>query len=251
MKDEIGTIIMFHHDLPRANVAYNGDLKKLPDSVHTLIATDSSSRHQFVTHLNRTKKGFEGTPKLKSFHLKGIGDKLVVPSILIPPEDNRVVLTLDLGGVSFTQIFTRHPADQHCESVFFGGRLLADLSHRIHITYMRNLNRQADVAALVMYPGVLKKIMQQGEIKFNNSQRETKIELVKETTNKHIVRVQDSGLILKRTTTIYNKDRKVYIDYIVVSATGSMRLFEGENTTFEREAKTGYVLLTDLPKVTK
>lgn len=252
MNKEVSVLICYHHDLTHVQKTWGVD-GVLPKSIHTIVATDGTNRAQIKTDLTRNKTGFSGKPIIASAMLKGIKDKPLVPELSISHgEHQKVVAKMDFGDVSFTQVFTRHAKDRHCESVFFGAVLLQDLGHRLHQTWMYKetpLNHNATIP--VLSPLHIRAMLRQPVFKIIGPHRETHYEVVRETTNPHVEKMKDSGLIVKRTTIFFNKERKERIEMYVISATGSFRVFEGENTNFEKETKTGYVLLTDPVKPTK
>lgn len=247
---EIDTLICFHHDLPRVQETFGVDTV-FPENVTTLIAIDGTNRSTIKTTLLRNKVGFAGKPVISSMMLKGIKEKPLVPELSIKHgESNRVVASMKVGDNSFTQVFTRFSEDRQCESVFFGASLLEATGHRLHQTYMRTQNPNYLSEVPTIAPALLHFVLKDGSYKTTTSVREVLWEVVRETTNQHVEKMKHSGLILKRTISFFHKERKQSIDYIVVSALGSFRIFEGEHTKFEKETKTGYVLLTNLPKVT-
>jgi len=251
MDKEISTVITYHHDFPRVNKSFGIDLV-IPAHVKQLIGIDGINRAVIRTTLDRNKKGFAGKAVISSAMLKGITDNLLVPEISIKHgEDHNVTAKLDLGGVSFTQEFSRFPKDRHCESVFFGGNYLDVMNHRIHHTYQsrNSINVSGDVPLLA--PRYIKEMLEKGAYHIASLVRKSTYEVVRETTNQHIEKMKHSGLIVKRTVTFFNKERKEHIEYIVISALGSFRVFEGEHTNFEKETKTGYVLFADPTKPTK
>jgi len=250
MNTEINTIITYHHDFPRVNKSFGIDLV-IPQHIKTIVGIDGINRATIRTTLERDKKGFAGHAVISSPMLKGITDNLIVPEISFKHgEDNSLMAKLQFGNNSFTQIFSRHPQDRDCESVYFGANYLDVMNHRIHQTYMKAQNPNHVSTVSPIEPALLYFVLKDGSYKTTTSVREVLWEVVRETTNQHVEKMKHSGLIMKRTITFFHKERKQNIDYFVVSALGSFRIFEGENTNFEKESKTGYVLLTNLPKVT-
>lgn len=250
--NEVGVVICFHHDLPNVQKTFGIDTV-FPESVHTVIATDGTNRAQIKTALTRNKIGFAGKPIIASQMLKGIKTKPLVPELSIKHGDHqRVTAKLDFGDVSFTQVFTRHAKDRHCESVFFGSVLLQDLSHRLHQTWLyKETKVNSNSTIPVLAPWQVRAMLRQPVFKIIGPHREIHYQVVRETTNPHVEKMKDSGLIVKRSVIFFNKERKERIEMYVISATGSFRVFEGEDTNFEKETKTGYVLFADPIKPTK
>lgn len=249
---DIKTLIMYHSNIPNAKQMLR-DMYANPETVERLVATNGIHNHCITTELHRTKTDYSGKPKIASIYLKGIEGKHLVPTISVPHDvENGVNLTLDLGGVSFTQKFRRKQGYRDFDSVFFEQVLLDDLHHRIMQTYLyRDFGHYSSKADPLLTPSNVKRILEQGFYAISTPHRGVKMELVKETTNANIEKVKDCGLIIKRTVTFFNKERKEDISYYVITATGRVMVFDGEYTTFDTPAKTGYVLLTDPPKVKK
>lgn len=250
--NDVSTVICYHHDLPRIQETF-GEGVVFPENVTNIVAVDGTNRAVLKTTLLRNKEGFSGKPVISSMMLKGIKEKPLTPELSIKHgESNRVVAKLDFGDVSFTQVFTRFPKDRHCESVFFGGNLLDATNHRLYQTYLHReavMNNNSLIP--VLSPRFVRTMLRQPVFKILGPHREIHYEVVRETTNQHVEKMKDSGLIVKRATVFFNKERKEHIEMIVISALGSFRVFEGEHTNFEKETKTGYVLLTDPVKPTK
>lgn len=249
---EVKTLIMYHGGLPDVKRTIR-NMYADPMQIETLVATNGIHNHTLVTDLIRTKTDFRGKPKISSIYLKGIEGKHLMPTISVPHDvENGVDLTLDLGGVSFTHKFRRLSGNPGFDAVFFEHLLLDHTHHRIMQTYFtRNIGFNPNSPSPLLAPTFVKNILEQGEITHRGKGRDVKFELVKETTNDNISKVIGCGLIIKRTVIFFNKERKEDISYYVITATGCVIVFDGEHTTFERPAKTGYVLLTDPIKVKK
>lgn len=247
---QIKTYITHHDALPNIKYVFQ---EMYADNVETIIATDGVRGHAINTELKRTKTDFSGKPIIGSTFLRGLDIKPLMPTISIPHDLSYAAnLTLDFGGVSFTQKFRRREGYKDFDAVFFGAVLLDDTHHRIMQTYLRfQSNNVASAREPLLNPIVIKQVLEKGEYITVFPTRAIKMELVKETTNEHIKKVTNCGLIIKRTATFFNKERKEDISYYVITATGRVMVFEGEHNTFDTPAKTGYVLLSDPIKVTK
>lgn len=247
---QIKTYITHHDALPNIKYVFQ---EMYADNIDTIIATDGVRGHAINTELKRTKTDFSGKPIIGSTFLRGLNIKPLMPTISIPHDLSYATnLTLDLGGVSFTQKFRRKEGYKDFDAVFFGAVLLDDTHHRIMQTYLyRDTTHYASKADPLLPPSNIKRILEQGSYTISTPHRGVKMELVKETTNANIEKVKDCGLIIKRTTTFFNKEKKEDISYYVITATGRIMVFDGEHTTFDTPAKTGYVLLSDPIKVTK
>lgn len=253
MTNKVSTIVMFHNDLPMANKVFlSGETSNIiPESVNTLIALDSNGQETVKTVLDRTKKGFLGKPVISSLLLKGM-DKINTPTIFVPKEtEGTVILTYHVGNRSFTQRYSKNAVDSESNSRLFGYNLVNTLLKRVELTYKKFQDNTVDIGYFLT-PYKLNRFLTDGYLNVQNENgRRTYYRPVTVTTNQHIMKLKGAGLIIKRTKEWYNKERKEHVDYLVISASGLIRIFEGENSTFEKPIETGYVLLADLPKVSK
>lgn len=253
-KTGVAHLVCFHHNLHNVGGFFDDD--KIADSLRVITATDGIMRIQVTTQLTRNKTGFVGKPRVATMMLKGITEKLMVPSIGIPNGGKEILLKMDFGNVSFTQRFKKDNHHSVDRPLFFGHQFLEDMKHRVMQTYYATntiiSHATGTVMSPILTPDFVKELLEKEKISIKQGiHKETTYTLVKTTTNENIKKVINCGLIVRRANVYYNKEKKEDISYYVITATGRVMVFEGDNTDFENPVKTGYVLLTNPTKAKK
>jgi len=252
-KTGVAHLVCFHHNLH--NVGGFFDDGKIADSLSVVTATDGIMRIQVTTQLVRNNTGFIGKPRLSSMMLKGITDKLLVPSIIIPNDNKEILLKMDFGNVSFTQLFKKDNYHSVDRPLLFGHQFLESMKHRVMQTYYATntmIAHGTSPMSPILTPDFVKELLEKEKISIKQGvHKETTYTLVKTTTNDNIKKVINCGLIVRRANVYYNKEKKEDVSYYVITATGRVMVFEGDNTDFENPVKTGYVLLTNPTKAKK
>lgn len=250
-KTGVEHLICFHHNLHNLSAFF--DDNQLPDSLRVVTATDGIMRIQVNTQLTRNKTGFVGKPRLSTMMLKGVTEKLAVPSIGIPNNGKEIHLKMDFGNVSFMQLFKKDNYHGIDRPLFFGHQFLEDMKHRVMQTYYATNTMFTHAAGTIMSPiltpDFVKELLEKEKISIKQGvHKETTYTLVKTTTNDNIKKVINCGLIVRRANVYYNKEKKEDVSYYVITATGRVMVFEGDNSDFETPVKTGYLLLSNPAK---